>query len=58
MFAPRTFVEFAVPENDQYQLFFKDPEGTEIELIFKGEEARQASNASGAMVDASGGRNL
>jgi catechol 2,3-dioxygenase-like lactoylglutathione lyase family enzyme len=52
------FVEFGVPENDQYQLFFKDPDGTEIELIFKGEEARQAANAIGAKVDASGGRNL
>jgi catechol 2,3-dioxygenase-like lactoylglutathione lyase family enzyme len=52
------FVEFAVPENDQYQLFFKDPDGTEIELIFKGEEAREAASASGAQVDASGGRNL
>ena len=52
------FVEFAVPENDQYQVFFNDPEGTEIELIFKGEEAREASQTSGAKVDASGGRNL
>jgi catechol 2,3-dioxygenase-like lactoylglutathione lyase family enzyme len=52
------FVEFAVPENDQFQLFFKDPDGTEIELIFRGEEAAQAANAKGAKVDASGGRNL
>jgi catechol 2,3-dioxygenase-like lactoylglutathione lyase family enzyme len=52
------FVEFAVPENDQYQLFFKDPDGTEIELIFRGQEASQAAKAKGALVDASGGRNL
>ena len=52
------FVEFAVPENDQYQLFFKDPDGTEIELIFSGEEARLASQAEGAQADASFGRNL
>ena len=47
-----------MPENDQYQLFFKDPDGTEIELIFSGEEARLASNTEGAQVDASFGRNL
>jgi len=52
------FVEFSVPENDQYQLFFKDPDGTEIELIFNGEEARLASQAEGAQVDGSFGRNL
>ncbi|BDW11034.1 glyoxalase [Polynucleobacter sp. SHI8] len=52
------FVEFGVPENDQYQLFFKDPDGTEIELIFSGEEARLASQAEGAHVDGSFGRNL
>jgi catechol 2,3-dioxygenase-like lactoylglutathione lyase family enzyme len=51
-------VEFGVPDNDQYQIFFKDPDGMEIELIFRGEEARLASQADGAKTDASFGRNL
>jgi catechol 2,3-dioxygenase-like lactoylglutathione lyase family enzyme len=51
-------VEFGVPDNDQYQIFFKDPDGMEIELIFRGEEARLASQADGAKIDASFGRNL
>lgn len=52
------FVEFGVPKSDQYQIFFKDPDGMEIELIFAGEEARLANQVEGAQVDASFGRNL
>lgn len=52
------FVEFGVPETNQYQLFFKDPDGTEIELIFSGEEANNACLAKDAKMDASFGRNL
>lgn len=50
------FEEFGVPQNDQHQLFFRDPDGTEIELIFSGDEARAAA-AAGAAVDATKGRN-
>ncbi len=50
------FAEFGVPETFQYQLFFKDPDGTEIELIFSGEEARLAAQAKEAKMDASFGR--
>lgn len=52
------FVEFGVPQTSQYQLFFKDPDGTEIELIFSGEEAKLACEAKDARMDASMGRNL
>jgi catechol 2,3-dioxygenase-like lactoylglutathione lyase family enzyme len=50
------FAEFGVPETLQYQLFFKDPDGTEIELIFSGEEALTATQAKGAKMDGSFGR--
>ena len=50
------FQEFAVPENDLHQVFFRDPDGTEIELIFSGDEARAAA-AAGAAVDGTIGRN-
>jgi len=50
------FVEFGVPETLQYQLFFKDPDGTEIELIFNGEEALSATQAKDAKMDGSFGR--
>jgi len=50
------FAEFGVPETLQYQLFFKDPDGTEIELIFSGEEALLATQAKDAKMDGSFGR--
>ena len=50
------FQEFGVPENDLHQVFFRDPDGTEIELIFSGDEARAAA-AAGAAVDGTVGRN-
>jgi catechol 2,3-dioxygenase-like lactoylglutathione lyase family enzyme len=50
------FVEFGVPETFQYQLFFKDPDGTEIELIFSGEEALLATQSKDARMDGSFGR--
>lgn len=50
------FAEFGVPETFQYQLFFKDPDGTEIELIFSGEEALLATQAKDAKMDGSFGR--
>ena len=50
------FEEFGVPENNLHQVFFRDPDGTEIELIFGGEDARAAA-AAGAAVDATRGRN-
>ena len=49
------FEEFGVPQHNQHQVFFRDPDGTEIELIFGGEEARAAA-AAGAAVDATRGR--
>lgn len=39
------FVEFAVPERQLLQLFLADPDGTEIELVFSGEEALKAIHA-------------
>jgi catechol 2,3-dioxygenase-like lactoylglutathione lyase family enzyme len=50
------FQEFGVPQNDLHQVFFRDPDGAEIELIFSGDEARAAA-AAGAAVDATRGRN-
>jgi len=50
------FQEFAVPDRNMHQVFFRDPDGAEIELIFTGAEARAAAEA-GAAVDASMGRN-
>jgi catechol 2,3-dioxygenase-like lactoylglutathione lyase family enzyme len=50
------FQEFGVPENNLHQVFFRDPDGTEIELIFGGDDARAAA-AAGAAVDATRGRN-
>ena len=50
------FQEFGVPENNLHQVFFRDPDGTEIELIFSGDEARAAA-AAGAAVDGTIGRN-
>lgn len=50
------FEEFGVPDRNLHQIFFRDPDGTEIELVFSGDEARAAA-AAGAAVDASRGRN-
>jgi catechol 2,3-dioxygenase-like lactoylglutathione lyase family enzyme len=50
------FQEFGVPDRNMHQVFFRDPDGAEIELIFSGAEARTAAEA-GAAVDASMGRN-
>jgi catechol 2,3-dioxygenase-like lactoylglutathione lyase family enzyme len=46
---------FAVPDRNQVQVFFRDPDGAEIELIFSGEEAA-ADIAAGVAVDATSGR--
>lgn len=53
------FEEFAVPERDVHQVFFRDPDGCEIELVFRGEEARAARTKGQAITDrdASQGRN-
>jgi catechol 2,3-dioxygenase-like lactoylglutathione lyase family enzyme len=45
------FLEVAVPDRGQLQLFLFDPDGTEIELVFTGDEAQQAIS-EGALVDA------
>jgi catechol 2,3-dioxygenase-like lactoylglutathione lyase family enzyme len=50
------FEEYAVPDRNMHQVFFRDPDGAEIELIFSGAEARAAADA-GSAVDASIGRN-
>jgi catechol 2,3-dioxygenase-like lactoylglutathione lyase family enzyme len=50
------FEEYAVPERELHQLFFRDPDGVEIELQFGGADAR-AAKAAGAAVDSSRGRN-
>ncbi len=50
------FEEYAVPERELHQLFFRDPDGVEIELQFGGEDAR-AAKAAGAALDSSRGRN-
>jgi catechol 2,3-dioxygenase-like lactoylglutathione lyase family enzyme len=49
------FEEYAVPDRNLHQVFFRDPDGAEIELLFTGAEAREAAEA-GAKVDASMGR--
>ncbi|MGD9942128.1 MAG: VOC family protein [Burkholderiaceae bacterium] len=45
------FDEFAVPEQAMHQVFFRDPDGTQIEMIFTGGEAERALR-DGARVDA------
>ncbi len=45
-----SFTEFGVVEREIHQLFLKDPEGMQIELVFSGEDARMARQA-GAAVD-------
>ncbi len=49
------FEEYAVPDRELHQLFFRDPDGVEIELQFGGADARAAK--AGAAVDSSRGRN-
>lgn len=48
------FEEYAVPNRELHQLFFRDPDGVEIELQFGGADARAAK--AGAPVDSSRGR--
>ena len=50
------YEEYAVPDRELHQLFFRDPDGVEIELQFSGADAR-AAIAGGAAVDSSRGRN-
>jgi len=49
------FEEYAVPERELHQLFFRDPDGVEIELQFSGDDARRA-RTPGVAVDSSRGR--
>jgi catechol 2,3-dioxygenase-like lactoylglutathione lyase family enzyme len=51
------FEEFSVPARNLHQVFFRDPDGNEIELLFTGEEAAAAA-AAGAKVDSSLGRGV
>jgi catechol 2,3-dioxygenase-like lactoylglutathione lyase family enzyme len=46
---------FAVPDRNMVQVFFRDPDGAEIELIFSGAEAA-ADISGGVAVDATSGR--
>lgn len=50
------FEEYAVPDRNLHQVFFRDPDGAEVEIVFTGEEARAAA-AAGVKLDASRGRN-
>ncbi len=45
------FLEVAVPDREQLQIFLSDPDGAALELIFSGPEAQQAI-AAGAQMDA------
>ncbi len=45
------FEEFAVPEQSLHQVFFRDPDGTQIEMVYDGEEAERALR-EGARTDA------
>ena len=49
------FEEYAVPDRELHQLFFRDPDGVEIELQFAGDDARKAKTTSAA-VDSTRGR--
>jgi len=44
------FEEFSVPDRELHQIFIRDPEGMQIELLFSGEDARLAL-AEGSAVD-------
>jgi len=43
------FSEFSVPDRELHQLFLRDPEGMQIELLFSGEDARLAISEGGAV---------
>ncbi|MEY3629772.1 MAG: hypothetical protein RLY91_1538 [Pseudomonadota bacterium] len=45
-----SFTEFGVPDREIHQLFLRDPEGMQIELVFSGEDARMARQ-EGATLD-------
>ncbi|NBR29284.1 MAG: hypothetical protein EBT83_12865 [Betaproteobacteria bacterium] len=49
--------EFAVPARNMHQIFFRDPDGNEIELLFFGKDAEKAK-AEGARVDSTIGRTV
>jgi len=49
------YQEFSVPDRELVQIFFRDPDGAEIELLFSGDEAR-AAIAAGMRADATVGR--
>ena len=49
--------EFAVPARNMHQIFFRDPDGNEIELLFFGKDAEQAK-AEGTRVDSTIGRTV
>lgn len=46
------FDEFAVPARNLHQIFFRDPDGNEIELLFSGDDASKAKG-EGVKVDSS-----
>ena len=43
------FKEFSVPDRELHQIFIRDPEGMQIELLFSGEDARLALAEAGAV---------
>jgi catechol 2,3-dioxygenase-like lactoylglutathione lyase family enzyme len=47
---------FVVPDRNLVQVFFRDPDGAEIELIFSGSEAAAEIAAGRVAIDATGGR--
>jgi catechol 2,3-dioxygenase-like lactoylglutathione lyase family enzyme len=47
---------FEVPDRNLVQVFFRDPDGAEIELIFSGDEAAAEIAAGGIAADATLGR--
>ncbi|MCE2949217.1 MAG: VOC family protein [bacterium] len=47
---------FTVPDRNLVQVFFRDPDGAEIELVFSGDEAAAEIAAGSIAVDATRGR--
>lgn len=47
---------FVVPDRNLVQVFFRDPDGAEIELIFSSGEAAAEIAAGRVAIDATGGR--
>ena len=43
------FREFSVSDRELHQIFIRDPEGMQIELLFSGEDARLALAEGGAV---------